>query len=113
MTISGEQPVVDISAARIRVASVMIGVWLTYVICAVGAVYVGLTWHRPARWELAALFAMGAAGGVVVSRLPWERIVRGPWCETFFLVWSAVDFVLITACFIPDGGTGSPPVPTF
>lgn len=104
---------VDISAARIRVASVKIGVALTYVICAVGAAYVALTWHHPARPEVAALFAVGAAGGVVVSMLPWNQIVRSKWCETCFLLWSGIDFLLITLLVLADGGTATPMVTIF
>ena len=103
-----EEPVVDISAARIRVASVKIGVWLTHMICAGGGIYVALTWGRPARTELAVLFGVGALGGLVVSRLPWERIVRTRWCEAFFLTWSGIDFLLITGLVMADGGTDSP-----
>jgi diguanylate cyclase (GGDEF)-like protein/putative nucleotidyltransferase with HDIG domain len=105
--------VVDISAARIRVASVMIGVWLTFVICAGGGIYVALTWHHVARGELTALLAAGALGGMVVSRLPWEQIVRSRWCETFFLLWSGFDFLLITVLVLADGGTDSPLVAIF
>lgn len=105
---SREEPVADISAARIRVASVMIGVWLTYVICAVGGIYVALTWGQDGRGELAALFGAGTLGGLVVSRLPWDQIVRSRWCEVFFLTWSGIDFLLITALVLADGGTRSP-----
>jgi diguanylate cyclase (GGDEF)-like protein len=106
-----EEPVTDVSAARIRVASVRIGVWLTYVICAAGAVYVALTWRSPHRPTLAILFGVGTLGGLLVSRLPAERIVRSPWCEAFFLSWSALDFVLIALLMIADGGTDSPLAP--
>ena len=47
---------------RMRVATFAAGVWLTYVVCATSAVYVALTWGRPHRGSLLALFGARRAG---------------------------------------------------
>jgi diguanylate cyclase (GGDEF)-like protein len=103
-----DRGIVDQSALRMRVATFGAGIWLSYVVCGTSAVYVGLTWQRPHRALIAALFGAGFLGAAVVSRLPRERIVRSRFREPFFLSWSIVDLILITLATLVDGGTGSP-----
>jgi diguanylate cyclase (GGDEF)-like protein/putative nucleotidyltransferase with HDIG domain len=98
----------DPSALRLREASITVGVWLTYALCAAGESYVVLTWHEPRRAYLACVFGVGAVTGVVLSRVPRERIVRGVWREPFFLTWSILDLALITLATFIDHGTASP-----
>ena len=90
-----DRGIVDQSAVGMRVATVSAGIWLTYVVCGTGAVYVALTWQRPHRGVMLAVFGMGLLGGLFVSRLPRERIVRSSYREVFFLSWSLLDLVLI------------------
>ena len=103
-----DRGIVDLSALRMREATIAAGVWLTYVLCSAAGLYVALTWSRSNRLALAALCAAGAAGGVAISLLPRERIVRSRFREPFFLAWSFVDLALIALLTIADGGTGSP-----
>jgi diguanylate cyclase (GGDEF)-like protein len=99
---------VDQSALRVRVATFVAGVWLSYVVCGSGAVYVALTWQKPNRTAVAALFAAGIMAAAAVSRLPQERIVRSRFREAFFFSWSTLDLTLIGLATFADGGTGSP-----
>lgn len=103
-----DRGIVDLSALRMREATIAAGVWLTYVLCAAGGLYVALTWSRSNRLALAALFGVGVAGGVAISLLSRERIVRSRFREPFFLAWSFLDLALIGLLTIADGGTGSP-----
>jgi len=98
----------DPSGLRLRVATIAAGVWLTYALCGAGELYVGLTWHARHRTFIALVFAVGAVGGLVIARLPRERIVRSRYRELFFLAWSTVDLLLIGAATLADGGTASP-----
>jgi len=103
-----DRGIVDLSALRMREATIAAGVWLTYVLCGAGGLYVALTWSRSNRLTLAALFAVGVAGGIAISLLPREQIVRSRFREPFFLAWSFLDLALIGMLTVADGGTASP-----
>jgi diguanylate cyclase (GGDEF)-like protein/putative nucleotidyltransferase with HDIG domain len=105
---ASDTAIVDLSALRLREATFTAGVWLTYVLCAAGETYVALTWQRPYRTELAVVFGVALVGGVIISRLPREAIVRSHLREAFFLSWSVLDLVLVALATLADGGTGSP-----
>ncbi|HWX73659.1 MAG TPA: diguanylate cyclase [Solirubrobacteraceae bacterium] len=100
--------IVDLSALRLREATVTAGVWLTYVLGSAGEAYVAVSWQRAHRSELAALFGVAMLCGLVIGRLPRERIVRSHLREAFFLLWSALDLLLIALATLADGGTASP-----
>jgi diguanylate cyclase (GGDEF)-like protein len=108
-----DRGIVDQSAVGMRVATFSAGIWLTYVVCGASAIYVALTWERPHRVLLLATFGAGMVGGLIVARLPRERIVRSNFREIFFLGWSLLDLVLIVAATWADGDTGSPVALTF
>jgi diguanylate cyclase (GGDEF)-like protein/putative nucleotidyltransferase with HDIG domain len=103
-----DRGIVDQSAVGMRVATFAAGVWLTYVVCGTSAVYTALTWERPHRTLIFAMFGAGLLGGLSVSRLPREQIVRSRFREPFFLAWSLIDLALIVVATLADGGTGSP-----
>src|SRR5450631_2250903 len=105
--------IVDQSAVRMRVATVAAGVWLTYVVCGTGGLYLVFTWSRENRPVIAGLFVLAALSAVVVSRLPREEIVRSRFREAFFLLWSILDLALIILVTLADGGTASPFAMTF
>jgi len=106
---SGEdRGIVDQSALAMRVATIAAGIWLSYFVCGASAVYVALTWQRPHRAVLVALFGAGILSAAVISRLPQERIVRSRLREAFFLGWSLADLCLMIGATLADGGTGSP-----
>jgi diguanylate cyclase (GGDEF)-like protein len=102
-----DRGIVDLSALRMREATISAGVWVTYVLCGAGALYVALTWRRADRLALAALLAVGVGAAIAISMLPRERIVRSPLREHFFLGWSVLDLVLIGLLTVADGGTAS------
>jgi diguanylate cyclase (GGDEF)-like protein len=102
-----DRGIVDQTTVRMRVATFAAGIWLSYVVCGTGAVYVALTWQCPHRALIGALFAAGLTGAALVSRLPRERIVRSRYREAFFLGWSMIDLSLITCAALADGGTHS------
>jgi diguanylate cyclase (GGDEF)-like protein len=103
-----DRGIADLSALRVREATIAAGVWLSYALCAAGALYVALTWDRPHRLVIAGLCAVGVAASITVSLLPRERIVRSRLREEFFFAWSVLDLLLIGMLTIADGGTGSP-----
>ena len=103
----------DISALRMRKATIAAGIWLTLGVGCGGTAYVILTWSRPNRTELAILFALAVAAGLLVALLPRERIVRSRWREPFFLSWTLLDFVMLIVGTLADGGTASPLVLVF
>jgi diguanylate cyclase (GGDEF)-like protein len=106
---SGEdRGIVDQSALRMREATFQAGVWLTYVVCSSGALYILLTWNRANRTAILLLFSAGLATAVLISQLPREQIVRSRFREAFFLAWSLLDLILILLVVSADGGTGSP-----
>ena len=93
---------------RLRVQVIGAGVWVTYLLCLALAGWLVVTWDRPYRAVIAALIAAGVLGALVVSRLPAERIVRGPYREAFFVTWSVVDVAIICLIAHLDGGLTSP-----
>jgi predicted signal transduction protein with EAL and GGDEF domain len=103
-----DRGIVDQSAVGMRVATFSAGIWLTYVICGTAAIYAALTWERPHRALLLAVFGAALLGALIVARLPRERIVRSRVREVFFFGWSLVDLILIVVATWADGGTGSP-----
>ena len=108
MTADEDRGIVDQSALRMRVATFSAGIWLSYVVCGSSYAYLALTWERPNRTLIAALFGAGFVGAMIVSCLPRERIVRSRFREAFFLGWSLIDMALIVAGTGADGGTASP-----
>jgi diguanylate cyclase (GGDEF)-like protein len=103
-----ERGIVDRSALRMREGTFAAGVWLSYVVVAAASLYVALTWERPHRLAISAIYGAGLLGAIVISRLPRERIVRSAWREHFFMSWSGLDLGLIVASVALDGGTRSP-----
>jgi len=108
-----DRGIIDSSALRMREATMVAGVWLTYVLCGTGALYVAITWYRPHRLALAALFAAGMFAGIAISLLSRERVVRSRFREPFFLTWSVLDLILVSLLTLADGGTASPLVLIF
>jgi diguanylate cyclase (GGDEF)-like protein/PAS domain S-box-containing protein len=110
---SSENAAIDVSAMRMREATIAAGIWLTLGIGGFGEIYVALTWHRPNRPGLAVLFALAVISAVLIQRLPTQRIVRSRLREPFFLAWSLLDFAMLVIGTLADGGTASPLVLVF
>jgi diguanylate cyclase (GGDEF)-like protein len=108
-----EPKVIDVSAMRMREATITAGIWLTFGVGAFGSAYVALTWSRPHRSGLAVLFALAMLSAFLVMLLPRERIVRSRWREPFFLAWTCLDFAMLLIGTLADGGTASPLVLVF
>jgi diguanylate cyclase (GGDEF)-like protein/putative nucleotidyltransferase with HDIG domain len=83
------------------------GVWLTFGVCCVGAAYAGVTWERPHRTLIVALFAIGFVAAVAIALLPVARIIRSRLREFFFVSWSLIDIALIATAVAADGGAKS------
>ena len=49
-----ERELLDVSALRMREATITTGVWLTYLVGGLGEVYTAVTWSGPSRGLLAA-----------------------------------------------------------
>jgi len=103
----------DVSALRMREATIVAGIWLTILVGGLGELYVALTWQRPHRLGLAVLFAMSGVAALAVALLPRERIVRSRMREPFFLTWTLLDFAMLIVGTLADGGTSSPLVLVF
>jgi diguanylate cyclase (GGDEF)-like protein len=96
------------SRLRLRVQVIGVGVWVQYLVAAVMTVWVVATWSRPYREQIAAMIVIAIAGAFVISRLPAETIVSGPYREVFFLAWSLLDITLVCLLAYFDGGITSP-----
>ncbi len=112
MRVQAESSVLDVAALRIREATIAVAVPMTFGVSLLGLLYVGFTWNRPNRLELAALFILSAVSVIGVYKLR-ERIVRSRWREALFLSWSMSDLVMIVVGTLADGGTRSPLVLVF
>jgi diguanylate cyclase (GGDEF)-like protein/PAS domain S-box-containing protein len=104
--------VLDIPALRIREATIAVALPMTFGVSGLGCLYAALTWSRPHRLDLVALFVISAISAVIVYRLR-RRIVRSRWREAFFLNWTLSDFAMLVAGTLADGGTHSPLVLVF
>jgi diguanylate cyclase (GGDEF)-like protein/PAS domain S-box-containing protein len=96
------------SEIRLRLESIRMGQWLTFVVCGGSGIYALATWDQPHRLLLIVMLAVALASGAGISLLPTERIVRSARREAFFLTWSALDMGLIAAVAVADGGPRSP-----
>ena len=103
----------DVSALKMREATIVAGIWLTFLVGGLGMLYALLTWERPYRADLVVLFVVATLAGVVVWLLPRERIVRSWLREPFFLSWTMLDCALLVLATLADGGTSSPLVLVF
>ncbi len=103
----------DVSALRMREATIAAGLWMSLGVGLLGAVYVALTWSRPHRGELSVLFVLSLVTAFAVYFLPREKIVRSRIREPFFLLWTLSDFVLLVLGTLADSGTASPLVLIF
>jgi diguanylate cyclase (GGDEF)-like protein len=93
---------------RLRIQSVRAGVLLSYAVCVALVGYSAATWSVPNR-PLLVILAAGAAGAtVVVNFVPVNAIVASRYCDAFFLTWSFIDLVFITALCASDGGALTP-----
>jgi diguanylate cyclase (GGDEF)-like protein/PAS domain S-box-containing protein len=110
---SSDTEAIDVSAMRMREATIAAGIWLTLGIGGFGEIYVALTWSRPNRPGLAVLFALAVLAAVAIQRLPTQQIVRSRLREPFFLAWSLLDFAMLVIATFADGGTASPLVLVF
>jgi diguanylate cyclase (GGDEF)-like protein len=104
---AGDRDLLDPAELTFRKDSVPAGGWVTFIAVGTGAVYVA-AWADQHRLAMMLLLAVGAAGGVVVLRLPWDRILRSPLREPAFIAWSLLDVALIIALAGIDGGGDSP-----
>jgi diguanylate cyclase (GGDEF)-like protein len=96
------------SRLRLRVQVIGVGIWVQYLVAASLAVWTAATWSRPYREPIAAIIGVAVLGAFVISRLPAEKIVRGPYREAFFLAWSLLDITMVCLLGYFDGGVTSP-----
>jgi diguanylate cyclase (GGDEF)-like protein len=90
-----------------RLASVKVGVWLSVIVCAGGALYALETWDGPNRALILLVIGLGLLSAPLVQALPLERVVRDPRRDLFFAGWSIADVVLIATISALDGGSES------
>jgi diguanylate cyclase (GGDEF)-like protein/putative nucleotidyltransferase with HDIG domain len=100
--------IVDVSGSSLRLASIGVGLRVTFVMSAAGLAYAGTTWDRPDRMLILWLLAALALSGIVVALLPAARIVRSRWCEPLFLGWSLLQIAVVAGMAGADGGATSP-----
>ncbi len=99
--------VLDLPALRMREATVVAAVPLTFGVGLLGCLYVGLTWNQPHRLFLLMLFVVSSIGSLGVYSVR-QQMVRSPHRELLFLAWTLSDFALIIAGTVVDGGTSCP-----
>jgi diguanylate cyclase (GGDEF)-like protein len=100
--------VIDPSEVQFRRDTISAGSRLSYLIFAAGLIYSIATWDDANRELMAGLFVAMALGGLVLSGLPLERIVRGRLREPVFLAWSIFSVGLTAGIVAADGGVDSP-----
>jgi diguanylate cyclase (GGDEF)-like protein len=100
----------DPSEAGFRLGTLRAGIGPSFLTTVYGVAYALWTWNQPHRAALVILFALVTVSAVVVMVLPLDNVVRGRWCEPFFLSWSAGVISLGIAASALDGGAGSPMV---
>ncbi len=103
----------DVSALRMREATIAAALWMSLGVGLLGGLYVALTWDQPNRSELLVLFALALLTAITVYFLPREKIVRSRIREPFFLIWTLTDFAMLIVGTLADGGTASPLVLVF
>ncbi len=77
-------------------------------VCLFLAVYLAMTPEGSHRPFIGGLGVAALVGSIVVLRLPLDPIIRGRWCELFFLSWSATLITLVALACWADGGVGTP-----
>jgi diguanylate cyclase (GGDEF)-like protein len=100
--------VIDPSEVQFRRDTISAGARLAYLIFAAGVIYSAATWEQPHRELMSALFAGLALGGMIMSRLPAERILLGRLREPVFLAWSIFSVAVTGGVVAADGGAESP-----
>jgi diguanylate cyclase (GGDEF)-like protein/PAS domain S-box-containing protein len=103
----GKSEVLDLPALRMREATVVAAVPLTFAVGLLGLLYVGLTWDQPHRVELAALFVFSSVTSLGTYKVR-QQMVRSRHREALFLAWTLSDFAMIVFGALVDGGTSSP-----
>jgi diguanylate cyclase (GGDEF)-like protein/putative nucleotidyltransferase with HDIG domain len=103
----------DPFALTFRVGTLRTGVWPSVAVCLYAGLYFWQTWDEPHRGVLTAIIAVACVASVAIARLPVERLLRGRWCEPFFLGWSFSLVALIAVAAHLDGGSESPLVALF
>jgi diguanylate cyclase (GGDEF)-like protein len=98
----------DPFAVSFRMQTLKTGVWPTFLITIYCAIYYVVTWDEPNRSLLMGCCAIAVGTSTLVALLPTERIVRGRWCEPFFITWSSSLVVLVSVVAWLDGGVSSP-----
>jgi diguanylate cyclase (GGDEF)-like protein len=94
---------------RFRVESIDIGIRLVLLMCTAGILYALYTWDdRGGRQLIVSLLGISAAVALTIYLLPRERIVRSPWREPFFVLWSVLQILVITVAYGADKTTTSP-----
>jgi diguanylate cyclase (GGDEF)-like protein len=100
--------VADHSEIRLRMESLAAGVKLQYAIFGAGVLYAAATWQQPGRPLMASLFAVLGLLGLLIGRVPAERLVRSRWREVFFLGWTLFSIFATGMMVAVDGGVDSP-----
>ena len=103
----GKSEVLDLPALRMREATVVAAVPLTFAVGLLGLLYVGLTWDQPHRLDLAALFVFSSVASLGTYKVR-RQMVRSRHREALFLAWTLSDFAMIVFGALVDGGTRSP-----
>ena len=105
--------VTDPSEIQFRRDTISAGARLAYFLFAAGVIYVVGTWEEENRELLAGLFVGMAIGGLVLSKLSSERILRGRMREPLFLIWSLFTIAVTGGVVAADGGVDSPLIVLF
>jgi diguanylate cyclase (GGDEF)-like protein len=99
----------DHSRVRFRLRNVQAGAAISTVAASAFLLYELLTWDRPHRSLVAAMYVLTVVGSGVLCRLDLEPVMRRPAArEAFFLIWSAIVVALISTGLVTDGGVSSP-----
>ncbi len=94
---------------RARVTAAWVGIWMSVIVCIGAELYALFTWTSGENRETILLVTtIGLVSSPLIGSLPLERIIRSPYREVFFVVWTSGDIALIAYCAHLDGGPQSP-----
>jgi len=103
-------PLTDPIALRFRLSTVRTGAWLSLTMIAAILVYFALSWNAGNR-PLLSVIALGLGSlspVLLICKGAVERLVAGPWRETFFLTWSLSTITAALLLGALDPTTPSP-----
>jgi diguanylate cyclase (GGDEF)-like protein len=99
----------DSTGVEFRLRNVRAGVALSLASAVSLTLYCLITWSHANRSAIVAVCVVSGSASLLIERLPLERVMRRTRSrEAFFVSWTTILIVIITAMVVLDGGVTSP-----